>query len=207
MQTKKVLVSNRGEGLDEILNMVDETAQVEHLSNRNKLHLRLLTEEMISMIKVIAGEFDALFWIEGDAGDYRLCLTARTDVDAAKKRDLLAVSSTGENVAARGIMGKIREIIENGILSYDEIERMNMENSMDYLSYGFMGMGAADAASQSLFVWSLSRYRDNLENVKNEDSEKWDELEKSIVANIADEVKVGIRKDKVEMTIYKRFRD
>ena len=32
-----------------------------------------------------------------------------------------------------------------------------------------------------------------------------DELEKSIVANIADDIKVGIRQDKLEMVITKKF--
>ncbi len=33
----------------------------------------------------------------------------------------------------------------------------------------------------------------------------WDELEKSIVANIADEVQVGVQKDSVELVIIKQF--
>ena len=35
--------------------------------------------------------------------------------------------------------------------------------------------------------------------------DEWDELEKSIIANIADDVSVGINKDMVEMIITKRF--
>ena len=35
--------------------------------------------------------------------------------------------------------------------------------------------------------------------------EEWDELEKSIVANIADEVSIAIRGSEVEMTVYKNF--
>lgn len=35
--------------------------------------------------------------------------------------------------------------------------------------------------------------------------EAWDELEKSIVAKLADDVQVGIRSGKVELVIRKRF--
>ena len=205
MQTKKIIVSNSGRGFDEVLELVDETARGEKLDRKARLHLRLLAEELISMVKAITGEFDASFWIEEEAGEFRLNLTARTDVSASKKRDLLSVSSTGENIAARGIMGKIRDIIENGILNYDEIESMNINNGVNYYSYGSMGLTGGDVTSQSLYVWSLSRYRDNVKDSAEDDEETWDELEKSIMANIADEVKVGIKKDRVELIVYKRF--
>ena len=35
--------------------------------------------------------------------------------------------------------------------------------------------------------------------------EAWDELEQSVVANIADEIKIGIADDSAEMIIYKKF--
>ena len=40
---------------------------------------------------------------------------------------------------------------------------------------------------------------------KNPNSAEWDELEKSIVANIADDIKIAIAGNKVEMTAYKKF--
>jgi hypothetical protein len=57
------------------------------------------------------------------------------------------------------------------------------------------------------FEWSLLQYKSMVEQEKQhkQSSEAWDELEKSIVANIADDVKVGVRGDIVEMTIIKRF--
>jgi hypothetical protein len=39
----------------------------------------------------------------------------------------------------------------------------------------------------------------------NSPREEWDELEKSIVANIADEVQISIRDTTVEMVIFKKF--
>ena len=37
--------------------------------------------------------------------------------------------------------------------------------------------------------------------------EEWDELEKSIIANLSDEVSISIRGREVEMTVYKDFGD
>ena len=44
----------------------------------------------------------------------------------------------------------------------------------------------------------------NADNDKSS-NEAWDELEKSVLAKIADEIKVGVVGDKVEIVIYKSF--
>jgi hypothetical protein len=54
------------------------------------------------------------------------------------------------------------------------------------------------------FMWSMGDYKDALnEGIEENDGMKaaWDELEKSIVANIANDVIVGVQKDKFEITI------
>ena len=53
--------------------------------------------------------------------------------------------------------------------------------------------------------WSLSAYRNAVEAHRDEEADKWDELEKSITAKLADEVKIFIRKNTVEMVIEKAF--
>ena len=52
-------------------------------------------------------------------------------------------------------------------------------------------------------TWVLSKYREQTE----EGTEPWDELEKSIVANLADEVIVGSRTDYVDMMVVKEFKE
>ena len=51
------------------------------------------------------------------------------------------------------------------------------------------------------YTWSFNQYKENI----GKDDEHWDELEKSIVANLADDVQVGIMNDSVEMIIYKKI--
>ena len=53
-------------------------------------------------------------------------------------------------------------------------------------------------------TWSLSQYQTAVK--ENESSlENWDELEKSIIANLADDVTVGVKGDNVEMIIKKKW--
>ena len=106
-------------------------------------------------------------------------------------------------------MGKISEIIENGILNFDEVMKLNQEyggGSVDYVSMGMGAMGAVHLAvpvDQEPITWSLSNYRNALEESSDKipSKEAWDELEKSIVANIAKDVIVGVKKDRVDLTI------
>ena len=51
------------------------------------------------------------------------------------------------------------------------------------------------------YKWSLDNYR----NAVSKEKEKYDELEKSIVANLADDVVVGIKGKQVEIVVVKKF--
>ena len=56
--------------------------------------------------------------------------------------------------------------------------------------------------------WTLSCYRDNLSAMnreKQEAAESWDELEKSVVKNVADDVKISIKGWQTEMVIIKKM--
>ena len=54
--------------------------------------------------------------------------------------------------------------------------------------------------------WSLKDYQDELRRRKEEDpysTEAWEDMERSIVANLADDIEVGISKGKIKMTVTK----
>ena len=67
---------------------------------------------------------------------------------------------------------------------------------------------AGGAIDEAAAVWTMSGYtneiRKNIDK-SSEAREAWDELEKSIVANIADDIKVSIAGKKAEITVYKAF--
>ena len=120
------------------------------------------------------------------------------------RRQLLSAASSGENAAAKGFMGRLREAIVDIML----LERANEPTlfSLGAMSMNSPGSYRADSIS---YEWSLRRYRDAIGGRKDggddEASAAWDELEKSIVANLADEVSVSILGDDVEMIVTKAF--
>ena len=74
-------------------------------------------------------------------------------------------------------------------------------------------MLAAGASTDGLrpvtdWEWSLLRYQNSLSAMKEdkpEAAEAWDELEKSVVSSVADDVKVNIQGFQTEMIIIKKL--
>ena len=204
MKSKTISITNTGKGMDEALAAADRTSELLGLSRKDSFHLRLLAEEMMGMVRAITGAFTAEFWIENEGPDCRLCLLAKSELDYQKRKDILSVSTSGKNTARLGIMEKIRGLIEAGLYGIDESFRLQAEYGTGMFTYG--GLGIADAGmSEAIYSWSMQKYRSDIENSKTENPDAWDELEKSIIANIADEVNVGVRRDSVELIVRKKF--
>ena len=199
MKTDVITVSAKGKQMETALQQVDKVAAYKELSPKNALHLRLLAEEMMSMMRSITGEPEGQFWIEDTNGEYRLHLRVATRLNFEKREQLLSVSATGKNESARGLMGRIRAFFDWGC---DE----------DF--GGFAGLlMLPDAFEHSTsptldWEWSMQRYEDALSTRIKEDNtalEAWDELEKSVVRHVADDVRVSISGGFVEMIILKKL--
>ena len=201
--TDRITISNHGHGMNEALNLAEYIADTMKLEGKNKFHLRLLAEEMFSMVRAITGEFRADFWGEAEKHTCKLHLQAKAELDYLKRRELLSVSTHGKNIASRGMMEKIREIIEAGLYSIEESFNLQNEYGVNMLSYGAMGLDTE--MSDAIYSWSMQKYKSDVEAERSENPDAWDELEKSIIANIADEVQVGINKDSIELIIQKNF--
>lgn len=208
-RSEDIYINNTEEKAAEALKIADDFLLLQDIGKKTTIRRRLLVEETIGMVKAMTGDFNAMLHLEEDNGEFRIILTCKTLMDKGKKDSLLSVSTSGKNAAVKGFMSKISEIIENGILNFDEVMKLNQEyggGSVDYVSMGMGAMGAVHLAvpvDQEPITWSLSNYRNALEESSDKipSKEAWDELEKSIVANIAKDVIVGVKKDRVDLTI------
>ena len=186
--------------IEKVLNEAEKVAAYKGLSPRNRLHLRLLTEEMMGMMRSITGETDGEFWIEDEDGEYQLHLSVNTWMDSAKRDRLLSASTSGKNESAKGLMGRLRDFFDRG--ADEDVAAF----SSPLLLPEMMEHSSTPALD---WEWSMMRYESELSaRMSNNEAgarEAWDELEKSVVAKVADEVKVSIRGDRVEMIIYKKI--
>ncbi len=211
MVTDSVLLDNYGRGRQEAMELTEQFASEQSLPHKEVLRLCLLSEEMIGMVREITGEFEGRFCIRGDNTGCVLQLVCETFMDSRKRRELLAVSSSGKNEAAKGFMGKIRDIVENYLLFYDEEGQQAFQAGEMDAGFLSMGMDNKTAGGGSnlldMQMWSFRRYKDSAAksggNIK--ETDVWDELEKSIVARLADEVQVGIKNGKVELDIFRKY--
>ncbi|MBQ1881515.1 MAG: hypothetical protein II156_07800 [Lachnospiraceae bacterium] len=206
MDKEKMVITSKGMELYDELAKIDRDIKTLNLERRDSLHLRLLAEETLGMLKLMAGDFTSLLWIEKDDKEARIHLVAKTeDMDIDTKKELIAVSTSGKNAKAKGLMGKIGEVFENSLLHYENIVELERE-------YGVGTIDPAAAGSMStdyMTAWTLEQYRMSMrqEDVdrdfawSEEESEPNDIFEKSIVGSLAKNVIVGVKKEDVEMTI------
>ena len=199
MRTDVITVSSNGKQMSAALEQVEKMASFKGLSSKGTLQLRLLTEEMMGMMRSITGEKEGQFWIEDEDGVYQLHLRMNTIMDPAKREQLLGASTSGKNEAARGLMGRLRDFFDWGA----DGDAAGMSPLLLPDMYEHSSSPMLD------WEWSMNRYETALaaevEQGRPGAKEAWDELEKSVVKNVADDVKVSIKSGTAELIILKQL--
>ncbi len=196
MRSDTIRVTTSGDGIQEAGAQAMAIAEVKGLSPKERLRLKLLTEEMLGMLQGLTGEVEADFYIEEDDNNYSLHLSTDTEMYAAKRQRLMEASTSNRNAAAVGLTGKLRSLFESLLEPRDA-------QSAPVSSFALLG-ALGNPSSQGTSMWSLSEYKEKVQEGE-DTAESWDELERSIIANIADDISIGIQGSQVEMIVSKRF--
>ena len=187
MKTDVIAVSSRDDRIVEALMQTEKVAVYKELAPKDALHLRLLTEEMMGLMRAVTGDVEGSFWIEDEKGLFEVHLKVLTGTNFLQQEQLLSASTSGRNEAHRGLMGKIRSFFE----PIEGAPLLDLTPDGGYMETS----------------WTLSAYQDKLRREARETKEAmeaWDELEKSVIAHVAEDVKVSIRGRDVEMIAYYR---
>ena len=200
MKTDVITVSSKGKQMETALKQAEKVAAYKELSPKDALHIRLLTEEMMGLMRSITGKTEGEFWIEDEDGECRLHLRVKTRLSSENREELLTVSTTGKNESAKGLMGRLRDFFDWG----------SEEELAAYSSPLLLPDMFEHTSSPSLdWEWSMVMYENTLtERIEQNDAqakEAWDELEKSVVKHVADDVRVYIRNGVVELVILKKI--
>ncbi len=197
--TDIITVYSRGVGMEEALAATERFGAAGGLDKKDNLRLRLLGEELFGTMRAIVGDVKARYWVEQEGSSYEIHLQSDVLMTQEMRSELLALATRSEK-ESKSFLGKLLYMIGTVLIPSDE--------SASLLSAGFMSMGSPGGyrVGSDAFVWTLSYYKQGVESLKNgEGEEAWDELEKSIVVSIADDVAVRIRGTKVDITIYRKF--
>ena len=187
-------------GRDVVLEEVEKTASYCGLSHKEQLQLRLLAEELVGIAEGVTGECKGLFWIEVEnENNFELHLQMEKPGNSEGREKLIGISSRKRNEAATGLMGKIRALFEESMDNYEETGVYYAQNGI--CIYELEDMYAACVTSGEAMTWTLRDY----EKQEQEEDGRWDELERSIVANLADDVLVSMKGRHAEITVKKKF--
>ena len=192
MKSNIIKINQEQDNLNKIFSEVKKTAVYAELDTKQTLRAQLIAEELVGMLDELSGDFEGEFWVEQNdlCFLFTVQLYINENMDKQTKRRFINVSSDKKNSAAKGIMGKIRDIVEN--MLYPE----NAVYSADFIAYQLETAVLLDDE------WTLTRYRDS----QKENEEPWDELEKSIIANLADDIIVGVKGKQANIVVVKKFK-
>ena len=184
--------------LEAILKESERVAEYNGFTQKQTLQLRLLCEEIDGMLPNIIDEFEGELWIDFKDGVCKVNVSIQIpDFTIGKKEELICIAKNKKNAAAVGIVGKIRNAIENFFL--DEVYAEGLDSP--YASF-HMSTDYIDGMDYSC-LWSLRQYKNTVK--QDEQVAEWDELEKSVIASIADDVIVGVKGKRAEIVITKMF--
>lgn len=111
IKTDAVEVSDSSKDIKSVLDKVDKFSAYMGLTPEKANTVRLLAEELISFSREVTGESSGRFWVEGNRSKVNLCLRTKAEMNAAKRQELMTLSSNGANASISGFMDKIREMM------------------------------------------------------------------------------------------------
>ena len=181
-----------------ILKESERVAEYNGFTHKQTLQLRLLCEEIDGMLPNIIDDFDGEMWIDFNDGVCKITVSIRIpEFNIDKKEELIGIAKNKKNAAAVGIVGKIRNAIENFFLDEETMKSMALSAGDAEFSNGYYE--GVDYA----YLWRLEEYRSTVK--KETQTDAWDELEKSVIASASDDVIVGVKGKCAEIVIIKKF--
>ena len=113
---------NKGDtDLRPLLDEADKVAKYNNLKGKKALCLRLLTEELVSMLPSIVENYSGEFQIVNDSDYYEIRVKFFVnDMTASTRQHLIEVSKSNKNSSVVGITGRIREAFDYMAVESDD---------------------------------------------------------------------------------------
>lgn len=185
-QSKLCPVDETEKTFEKAIKEAERYAGSENLDKKMLLRIRLLSEELLLISRDMPNLRDGKFQVLRDGENYILELTAMADISAKDAKKIAEAASSRGSVGYAGVSGKLRYAIDSMIsLSMNNGEG---EETMD----GTIGKSDED------YRWSYKVYQENAEDTLSVNEE---DIGKSVISSLADDVKIFVRKNHVNIKI------
>lgn len=204
MKSNKVRISGKKANFESILEETQAFAYNEDLPDKASLQLQLLAEEIVSLMRAISFDYEGTYMVSGENGKYELTVEGETLINPKRKKDLMSIAT--KQKPSTGVLNRIKNIFEGFMTFTEEAAPSGDTANIMYMTTEIGDMQAFNVLQAQ--SWSLKSYRQQVEESLDDEDMKagWEELERSIIANLADDVTVEIKASKVLITVYKEFK-
>lgn len=170
----------------------------ENLDNNMKLRIRLISEELLSLVSAIPIKSGS-FFIEREGSDYEICFEADGRINKKIRDDLMSVSSNNTNEAYTGLSGMITHAIDSMILMSDNDKSGKTQASMTTME---QSIGKADDD----YRWSYNIYKEKEQQAMDETdvqniSIKSEDIGKSVLTKLSDDIRISMRTNHVNIRV------
>ena len=203
-----VKINSQGMGFTEVLEEAESLAGENGLDGKQQAQIRLIAEETMEMVRNLSDEFEAELSMTIDNGQFELKMYSKTRMDSQKRERLQEIVSKDRDT--REVSGKIRAILESRY--YDETEsneKLFEEMGIQRVEAGELEDGEDDPKEEE-YVWSLQNYGfvtfDKQESIWEDDTD-WAEIGRSIIANLADDLRIYIFRDHQELIVTRQVQE
>lgn len=115
MLSEIITLTNAGEGMELALLEAEKAAEAASLPHNKMLELRLITEEMMDMLRSVTGELTAKFWLSWEKKHFTLHLTAKSHLSNTQRKTLVEATTSGKNESVVTFLDKLRDAFEQAL--------------------------------------------------------------------------------------------
>lgn len=196
-ESKVIKISKDNSSYEKVVNEAERYAASENLSKKMRLRIRLLSEELMSMIQKIPQIDQGSFHIERDGADYDICFESSSKIDAKYAKNLISVSTSGGNDAYSGFSGLVAKAIDSMVM-------MSRDGKNDEKNFANKSI----VSGNDEYRWSYNIYKEteNEDDEKHDDSVKaeivdWTEIERSVLTKMSDDIKIFVRSNQINIRV------
>ena len=204
MKSNVCKIEKGTQDLAAILKESEKVAVYNELNHKQTMQLRLICEELDGMLPNIIDGFRGDFWIDFEDGVCKINVSLRfEEFTAKKKEDLVGIARNKKNAAVNGMVGMLRSVLEDVFLEGGLFDGGDLSLESPYYVKEYYSSLDQYSGADYACLWSLEHYKSAMQI--EDKTQAWDELEKSVIASVADDVIVGVKGKRADIIVIKKF--